>query len=97
MPYHHDLPNYYIYVLNPSGEMVAYNDFEMGTVNIFSESALNSLTFSCLDNYVGVKNTVCTVLFGTQHPLKADANIMMTFVGMQIATDSCDVFLSNGT
>lgn len=59
MPYHYDLPNYYIYTFNPSGNMASYNVFEMTNGGIFYEAYLKSLTLSCLDNYLGVKNTEC--------------------------------------
>lgn len=49
MPYHYDLPNYYIYVIsNGNNDMVASNQFEMTNQGIFYEAYLKSLTISCL-------------------------------------------------
>ena len=61
MPYHFDLPSYYMYIVDTSGNMEAYNDFEMTSGGVFYEAFLKSLTLSCLDNYLGIKNTVCTI------------------------------------
>lgn len=98
MPYHYNLPNYYIYLLEPSSNtMASYNVFEMTNANVFYETPLKSLTFTCRDNYLGVLNTICTVTFGTQNPLKADGTITLVFSGMNIATDVCHVYLPDGT
>ena len=98
MPYHYNLPNYYIYVLSSSSnQMASYNEFEMTNANIFYETPLKSLTLSCTDNYLGALNTICTIVFGTQNPLKADGVITLVLNGMNIATDVCEVFLPNNT
>ena len=98
MPYHYDLPNYYIYVISPSSnQMISYNVFEMTNANVFYATPLNSLTFDCDDVYLGALNTRCTVVFGTQNPLKADGSITLVFAGMNVATDTCHVYLPNGT
>ena len=98
MPYHYNLPNYYIYVLEAgSNTMSGYNSFEMTNAGVFYETPLKSLTLSCQDNYLGVLNTKCTILFGTQNPLKADGVITLSLSGMSIATDVCHVYLPNGT
>ena len=65
--------------------------------NLFYEAYLKSLTISCEDNYLGVQNTICEIVFGTQSPLKADANITIVLSGMNVATDICEFFLPNGT
>ena len=98
MPYHYNLPNYYIYVLSSSSNsMASYNSFEMTNADIFYETPLKSLTFTCDDNYLGVLNTICTATFGTQNPLKADGVITLVLSGMNVATDVCHVYLPNGT
>lgn len=54
MPYHYDLPEYYMYILSPNGVIKSYNELEMTSGNVFYESFLNSLNFNCVDNYLGV-------------------------------------------
>ena len=39
--------------------MTSHNVFEMTNGGIFYEAYLKSLILSCLDNYLGVKNTIC--------------------------------------
>ena len=98
MPYHYDLPSYYIYMFEPSNNrMQSYNVFEMTNAGIFYEAPLKSLSLSCTDNYLGALNTICTIIFGTQSPLKADGTITLVLSGMDIATDVCHVYLPNGT
>jgi len=53
---------------------------------------LKALTINCLNNALGVKNTICTILFETQNPLKADGKIRLVFSGMTIATDVCKFY-----
>jgi hypothetical protein len=65
----------------------------MTSANIFYQSPLKSLTVSCLDNSLGVNNTVCTIVFGTQNPLKADGNIRIALNGMTVATSNCELYL----
>ena len=77
--------------------MVSYNAFQMTNAGIYYESPLKSLTLSCVDNYLGALNTICSVVFGTQHPLKADGRIKLQLNGMSIATNICHVYLSDGT
>lgn len=91
MPYNYDLPNYYIYVLTESSndEMASSNEFEMTNADIFYETNLKSLVISCEDNYLGVKNTICEITFGTQNPFKADGSLTVVFSGINIATDDC--------
>lgn len=69
----------------------------MTSAGVFYEAPLNSLSLSCADNYLGVLNTVCSIIFGTQSPLKADGVITLVLSGMNIATDVCHVYLPNGT
>ena len=69
----------------------------MTNAGVFYETPLKSLTLSCQDNYLGVLNTKCTILFGTQSPLKADGIITLSLSGMSIATDVCHVYLPNNT
>ena len=69
----------------------------MTNQGIFYEAFLKSLTISCEQNFLGVLNTICTVRFGTQNPLKADGRIKLVFSGMNIATDDCSVELPDGT
>lgn len=55
MPYHYDLPNYYIFVISNSlNNMISSNQFEMTNQGIFYESNIRSLTINCLENYLGV-------------------------------------------
>ena len=63
---------------------------------IFYEGYLSSLTISCSQNYLGVRNTVCEIVFGTQNALRADSNITVVFSGMGVATDLCEVRLASG-
>jgi hypothetical protein len=102
MPYDYDLPSYYIYFIDsgttPNGNsMSASNQFIMTNANIFYECPLKALTISCLNNALGVKNTICTIVFGTQNPLKADGKIILVFKGMTIATDVCKFYHSNSS
>lgn len=46
---------------------------------------------------MGVNNTQCTIIFGTQNPLKADGKITMVFSGINVATNTCSIALPNGT
>ena len=46
---------------------------------------------NCEDNALGVVNTICTIVFGTQHPFKANGTIRAVFDGMTIATDACSL------
>jgi hypothetical protein len=69
----------------------------MTNANVFYVSPLKSLTISCLSNALGVQNTICTIVFGTQHPLKADGKIRIVFSGMTVATDVCQVLHTNLT
>lgn len=69
----------------------------MTNANTFYQTPLKSLTLSCTDNYLGALNTICTIIFGTQNPLKADGVITLVLNGMNVATDVCEVFLPNGT
>ena len=95
MPYDYDLPDYYIFVYDAyssaanGNRMGSSNEFLMTNADIFYSSPLKSLTIECLNNALGVKNTKCTIKFGTQHPLKADGKIKLIFSGMTIATDIC--------
>ncbi len=103
MPYNYDLPDYYIYFYDASGStfngntMTASNQFIMTNANIFYESPLKSLSISCLSNALGVKDTICTINFGTQNPLKADGKLVFVFSGMTVATDVCKMSFFNGT
>jgi len=102
MPYEYDLPNYYIYFIDsgnsPNGNRIsASNQFLMTNANIFYECPLKSLTISCLNNALGVKNTICTIIFGTQNPLKADGKIRLQFSGMTVATNICKFYHTNGS
>ncbi len=55
MPYHYDLPNYYIFVISGSlNNMISSNQFEMTNQGIFYETNIRSLTINCLENYLGV-------------------------------------------
>jgi hypothetical protein len=97
MPYEYDLPNYYIYFIDsgntPNGNLMSVsNQFLMTNAGIFYECPLRSLTISCLNNALGVKNTICTIVFGTQNPLKADGKIRLVFSGMTIATNVCKFY-----
>jgi hypothetical protein len=97
MPYEYDLPNYYIYFINsgntPNGNwMSSSNQFLMTNAGIFYECPLKALTISCLNNALGVKNTICTIVFGTQNPLKADGKIRLVFSGMTVATNVCNFY-----
>ena len=98
LPYTYDLPDYHIYVTYGSSEpttsnqlngnaIIAYNEFILTNPGVFYESPLKSLTVSCLDNSLGVVNTICTIQFGTHHPLKANGTVRVVFSGMTIATD----------
>lgn len=69
----------------------------MTNAGIFYECPLKALTISCLSNALGVKNTICTIVFGTQNPLKADGKIRLVFSGMSVATNVCKFYHSNGT
>lgn len=83
MPYNFDLPNYYIFVIsNGNNDMVCSNQFEMTNQGVFYETYLSSLVISCLENQLGVLNTMCTITFGTQNPLRANGQITMCFSGM---------------
>lgn len=86
MPYTYDLPDYHIFVTNSNNpptdspvsdinSIIAYNEFILTSAGVFYESPLKSLTVSCLDNSLGVLNTICTMEFGTNHPLKANGTI----------------------
>jgi hypothetical protein len=77
--------------------MTAANQFIMTNAGIFYESPLKSLTINCNNNALGVKNTICTIKFGTQNPLKADGKIRLVFSGMTIATDVCKLYMPNNT
>lgn len=97
MPYDYDLPNYYIYFIDsgntPNGNIMSTsNQFIMTNANIFYECPLKSLTISCLNNALGVKNTICTIGFGTQNPLKADGKVRVVFSGMTVATNVCKFY-----
>lgn len=101
MPYDYDLPSYYIYFIasgnTPNGNiMSSSNNFIMTNAGIFYGCPLSSLSVSCLNNALGVKNTICTIDFGTQNPLKADGNLRVVFSGMTVATNVCK-FYSNST
>lgn len=100
MPYTYDLPDYHMFVTNADNSpdtnsvvninpMVSYNEFILTDAGVFYESPLKSLTVSCLDNSLGVINTICTINFGTHHPLKANGTIRIQFSGMIVATDNC--------
>lgn len=67
--------------------MLASNQFQMTNQGIFYETYLKSLTINCIQNNLGVENTICTIVFGTQSPLKADGKITMAFSGMNVATN----------
>jgi hypothetical protein len=96
LPYDYDLPNYYIYfIAASSGAMTSSNQFLMTNSGIFYQCPLNSLTISCLDNSVGVLNTICTINFGTQNPLAADGKINLVFSGMTIATNVCYFYINS--
>ena len=69
----------------------------MTNASIFYGSPLSSLTIQCLDNGLGVVNTICTIVFGTQNPLKGNGQIVIVFSGMTISSDVCEVKQSNGT
>jgi archaellum component FlaF (FlaF/FlaG flagellin family) len=98
MPYNYDLPNYFIYTYESSGgTMVSSNEFIMTNANVFYVSPLKALTIACLDNSLGVENTICTIVFGTQNPLLANGNIRIVFSGMTVATNVCQFILTNGT
>lgn len=45
-----------------------------------------------MNNALGVKNTICTINFGTQNPLKADGKLRLVFSGMTVATDVCSFY-----
>ncbi len=53
---------------------------------------MKSLTITCLNNALGVKNTICTIGFGTQNPLKADGKIRIVFAGVTVATNVCSFY-----
>jgi hypothetical protein len=69
----------------------------MTNQNIFYVAYLKSLTFNCVENFLGVENTICTIVFGTQNPLKADGKIILVFSGINVATSTCSVALPNTT
>lgn len=69
----------------------------MTNQGIFYQTYLKSLTIQCQQNFLGVKNTICSIVFGTQNPLKADGKITMVFNGINVATSTCSIFLPNGT
>ena len=69
----------------------------MTNANIFYETPLQSLTVSCLDNSLGVVNTMCTITIETQNPLKANGTIKIIFSGMSVSTNTCFLTLTNGT
>lgn len=77
--------------------MSASNQFIMTNANIFYECPLKALTIECRNNALGVKNTICTIVFGTQNPLKADGKVRLSFSGMTVATNVCEFYHSNGT
>lgn len=94
MPYDYDLPDYYIYFIDsgnsPNGNVMSVsNEFLMTNANIFYDCPLKALSISCLNNALGVRNTICTINFGTQNPLKADGKLRIVFSGMTVATDVC--------
>ena len=104
MPYDYDLPSYYIYLYNAydganqnGNNMQSSNQFIMTNASIFYGSPLKSLTIQCLDNGLGVMNTICTIVFGTQNPLIGNGQIVLVFSGMTISSDVCEVKQSNGT
>jgi hypothetical protein len=98
MPYNYDLPNYFIFTYESNSRtMASSNQFVMTNANVFYVSPLKALTISCLDNALGVQNTICTIVFGTQNPLKADGNIRIVFSGMTVATSVCQLIHTNGT
>ena len=45
-----------------------------------------------MNNALGVKNTICTINFGTQNPLKADGKLRLVFSGMTVATNVCKFY-----
>ena len=98
MPYSYDLTSYYIFTINAlSEEMSSSNSFVMTNADVFYTSPLKSLLINCQDNAIGVVNTYCTIIFGTQNPLLANGKIRLALSGMTVATDTCELSLSNGT
>jgi hypothetical protein len=97
MPYNYDLPSYFLYTIRSSDQfMTSSNAFVMTNANSFYTTPLKSLTISCQDNAIGVINTYCTIIFGTQNPLLASGNIRISVSGMTVSTNVCYLY-SNGT
>jgi hypothetical protein len=108
LPYTYDLPDYHIFVTygdNPpttfsvvnTNTVTAYNEFILTNPGVFYESPLKSLTVTCLDNSLGVVNTICTIQFGTHHPLKANGTVRVVFSGMSVATDQCSLTIDSNS
>jgi hypothetical protein len=52
---------------------------------------LKNLSISCNDNSLGVVNTYCTVIFTPFQDIEVASTIIITFTGMYVATNLCQI------
>ena len=46
---------------------------------------------NCNENYLGVINTFCTIVFETNHEVEIQSQLIIAFTGMLISTDTCEM------
>lgn len=64
---------------------------------MFYYSVLLGLTISCVDNSLGVLNTVCYIGFINNHEIVKNGKIYVEFSGMTVSTDVCQLTYTTDT
>ena len=91
LPYNLDLPYYSVTLVDYQGNVDGYNEFINQNQNIFYTGVLNSLSFTCHDNSLGVTNTYCTVAFSTFQDIEVSSILLVNFYGLFVSTNLCSM------
>lgn len=90
-PYSLDLPYYSVSLIDQTGALDGYNEFINQNQNVFYTGVLQSLTFTCNDNSLGVVNTYCTIGFTTFQDIEVGSVLVANFYGLFVSTNLCSM------